>query len=145
MTFVAVKPPFGRHGFPRFSNWFDSIVENENNHGTARTPVLVNTKETKDGFRIDIAAPGFAKEAFKLEVQEQILTISAENAENKTDENDKWTRKEYHYAGFKRSFTLPKSVDAEKITAEYKDGILYVSLPKQEESKAKSAIEIKIS
>jgi HSP20 family protein len=145
MTLISVKPQFGRHGFPRFSNWIDSIVENEFNTETVRTPVLVNTKETKDDFKIEIAAPGFSKENFKLEVQDQLLTISAENTENKTDEGEKWTRKEYHYAGFKRSFTLPKHVATEKITAEYQDGILYVSLPKQEESKAKSAIEIKIA
>ncbi len=143
MTFLSVKPQAGRHTFPHFSNWFDTMVENEFDNVHSRVPV--NTKETKDSYLIDVAAPGFAKENFKLAVEEQILTISAENTENKTDENEKYTRKEYHFAGFKRSFTLPKTVDAEKITAEYKDGILHVSLPKMEESKAKGAIEIKIS
>lgn len=143
MTFLSVKPQAGRHAFPHFSNWFDTMVENESDNVRSRVPV--NTKETKDSYLIEVAAPGFAKENFKLAVEDQILTISAENTENKTDENEKYTRKEYHYAGFKRSFTLPKTVDAEKITAEYKDGILLVSLPKMEESKAKGAIEIKIS
>ena len=141
MTFLSVKPQAGRVTFPTFSNWFDTF-ENES---TIRTRALVNTKETKEGYKIEIAAPGFAKDSFKLEVQEQVLTISAENTADKTEENEKYTMKEYHYAGFKRSFTLPRTVDAEKITAEYKDGILHVALPKQEESKAKAAIEIKIS
>ena len=145
MTFLSVKPQTGRVNFPRFSHWFDTFAENEFNTDAVRTPALVNTKETKESYKIDIAAPGFNKDNFKLEVEDQTLTISAENSENKTDENEKWTRKEYHFAGFKRSFTLPKTVDAEKIKAEYKDGILYVSLPKQEESKQKGAIEIKIS
>jgi len=145
MTFLSVKPQAGRVAFPRFSNWFDTFVENEFNDQTLRTPALVNTKENKDSYKIEIAAPGFNKDNFKLEVEDQTLTISAENTENKTDENEKWTRKEYHFAGFKRSFTLPKTVDAEKIKAEYKDGILYVTLPKMEEGKAKGAIEIKIS
>jgi HSP20 family protein len=143
MTFLSVKPA-SRVQYPRFSHWFDNFAENEF-HNAVRTPVLVNTKETKDGYKIEVAAPGFSKENFKLSVEEQLLTISAENAENKADENEKWTRKEYHFASFKRSFTLPKTVDAEKISAEYKDGILYVNLPKVEESKAKETIEIKIS
>jgi HSP20 family protein len=145
MTFLSVKPQTGRVNFPRFTNWFDTFAENEFRTDDVRTPVLVNTKETPDNFKIEIAAPGFCKENFKLSVQDQTLTISAENTENKTDENEKWTRKEYHFAGFKRSFTLPKTVDAEKISAEYKDGILNVSLPKMEEGKSKGAIEIKIS
>jgi HSP20 family protein len=145
MTFLSVKPQAGRAGFPRFSNWYDAIVENEFNTQSVRTPALVNTKETKENFKLEVAAPGFNKDNFKLEVEDQILTISAENTENKTDENEKWTRKEYHFADFKRSFTLPKTVDAEKIKAEYKDGILYVTLPKMEEGKSKGTIEIKIS
>ena len=145
MTFLSVKPQAGRVAFPRFSHWFDTFAENEFVTDGVRTPALVNTKETKDSYKIEIAAPGFAKENFKLEVEDQTLTISAENTENKTDENEKWTRKEYHFAGFKRSFTLPKTVNAEKITAEYKDGILNVILPKMEEGKSKGAIEIKIS
>lgn len=143
MTFLSVKPQAGRIAYPRFTNWFDTILENE--FDTVRTPALVNTRETKDSYKIEIAAPGFAKENFKLEVEDQILTISAENTENKTDESEKWTRKEYHFAGFKRSFTLPKTVDADKIKAEYNNGILMLMLPKQEESKAKGTIEIKIS
>jgi HSP20 family protein len=148
MTLVSVKPQFGRHSFPKFSNWFDTFSEGEFSKDlfdNVRTPALVNTKETKDSYKISIAAPGFNKDNFKLEVNDLTLTISAENTENKTDESEKWTRKEYHFAGFKRSFSLPKTVDADKITAEYKDGILHVTLPKQEESKAKTAVEIKVS
>jgi HSP20 family protein len=148
MTLVSVKPQAGRLGFPRFTNWFDTFVDNEFTNDIfegVRTPVLVNTKESKDNYKIEIAAPGQSKDAFKLEVLDNILTISTEKTENKTEETEKWTRKEFHFASFKRSFTLPKTVDAEKIGAEYKDGILYVTLPKQEETKAKGSIEIKVS
>jgi HSP20 family protein len=145
MTFLSVKPQAGRVAFPRFSHWFDTFAENEFVTDAVRTPALVNTKETKENYKIEVAAPGYHKDNFKLEVEDHILTISAENTENKTDENEKWTRQEYHFASFKRSFTLPKTVDAEKIKAEYKDGILHVTLPKLEEGKAKGAIEIKIS
>ena len=147
MTFLSVKPQAARVNFPRFTNWFDTFVENEFpfSQEAVRTPALVNTKESKDSYKIQIAAPGYNKDNFKLAVEDQTLTISAENTENKTDETEKWTRKEYHFAGFTRSFTLPKTVDGEKITAEYKDGILHVTLPKLEDGKAKGAIEIKIS
>ncbi len=148
MTLVSVKPQFGRHSFPRFTNWFDQFVENEFPAAYfegSRTPALVNTKEAKDKYSIEVAAPGYAKENFKIEVVDQTLTISAEVTDRKEDETEKWTRKEYHFNGFSRSFTLPKTVDTEKIGAEYKDGILYVSLPKIEEAKAKGPIEIKIA
>ncbi|MBS1622706.1 MAG: Hsp20/alpha crystallin family protein [Bacteroidetes bacterium] len=148
MTLVSVKPQAGRFGFPRFTNWFDTFSENEFTNDFfegVRTPVLVNTKEAADSYRIEIAAPGQAKDAFKLEVNDNILTISTEKSEVKNEENEKWTRREFHFASFKRSFTLPKTVNAEKISAEYKDGILYVVLPKVEEAKAKGPIEIKVS
>ncbi len=148
MTLVSVKPQAGRVAFPRFTNWFDTFGENEfsnNFFEHVSTPVLVNTKEGKDNYTIEVAAPGHAKDAFKLEVHDNILTISTEKAENKTEENEKWTRKEFSFHSFKRSFTLPKTVDAEKIGAEYKDGILYVVLPKMEEAKTKGPIEIKVA
>ncbi len=148
MTLVSVKPQAGRFGFPRFTNWFDTFSENEFSNDFfegVRTPVLVNTKETADSYKVEIAAPGQAKDAFKLEVNDNILTISTEKSEVKNEENEKWTRREFHFSGFKRSFTLPKTVNAEKISAEYKDGILYVVLPKVEEAKAKGPIEIKVS
>ena len=148
MTLLSVKPQAGRVHFPRFTNWFDTFSENDLSKEFfegVRTPVLVNTKETKEGYKIEIAAPGHNKDAFKLEVHDNILTVSTEKAETKTDENEKWTRKEFHFASFKRSFTLPRTVDAEKIGAEYKDGILYVVLPKVEEARTKGSIEIKVS
>jgi HSP20 family protein len=144
MTFLSVKPQHGRTAFPRFTNWFDTYAENEFAHDT-RTPILVNTKECKDDYKIEVAAPGYNKDSFKLEIEDNILTIKGESTENKADENEKWTRREHNYSGFKRSFTLPKTVDAEKINAAYKDGILHVTLPKIEEGKVKGTIEIKIS
>lgn len=143
MTYLSVRPQYARTHFPAFSNWFDTVMERE--FDAVRTRALVNTKETKDSYVIEVAAPGFSKDSFKLAVHENVLTISAEKNADKTDESEKYTMKEYHYEGFKRSFTLPKTVAAEKIAAEYKDGVLLVSLPKMEENKAKGAIEIKVS
>jgi HSP20 family molecular chaperone IbpA len=91
MTLVSVKPQAGRLGFPRFTNWFDTMVENEFTNEFfegVRTPVLVNTKEGKDSYTIEVAAPGYAN-CLKLEVHENILTISTEKSENKTEEEQK--------------------------------------------------------
>lgn len=149
MTFITVKPENGRLTFPRFSNFVDSILENEfpaiTHSDRFTTPVLVNTKETKEGYSIEVAAPGYSKENFRIKIEEQLLTISAEISTDKKEENEKYTRKEHNFSNFSRSFTLPKTVNTSKISAEYKDGILYVVVPVLEEVKEKAAIEVKVA
>lgn len=102
----------------------------------------VNVKENENEFTLEVAAPGLQKEDFKVELNENILSISAEK---KTESNEqvKFTRKEFSYSTFKRSFTLDEeSVDSENIIAKYENGILNVSIPKkvksEEEKKAKT-------
>ena len=145
MTLVSVKPQHGRYPFPHLSTWFDNFVENEFPKGNFGASALVNTKETKDHYSIEVAAPGYQREQFKIEVVEQSLTISGEATTQDEQEGDKWTRREYQFSNFKRSFSLPKTVNAEKITAEYREGILYVTLPKMEEAKGRERIEVKVS
>jgi len=148
MTMITVKPENGRVAFPRINNWFDSFIENElpgfANFEGIKTPALVNTIETKEAYQIELAAPGFEKEQIKVSVEENILSISAEKEEKKLDEGNRYTRKEYNFSTFKRHFTLPKTVDAAKIAAEYKNGVLFVTLPKIEEAKQKGAIQVKV-
>jgi HSP20 family protein len=105
----------------------------------------VNILERKDDFIIELAVPGMNKNDFKLEVDKGVLSISAEKKEEVKDENERFTRKEFSYTSFKRSFSLPEHVNTENITAEYKDGVLMMVLPKKEEAKAKASREIKIS
>ena len=145
MTLVSVKPQHGRYSFPHLSTWFDGFVENEFPKGNLDTSALVNTKETKDNFSIEVAAPGYQRDQFKIEVVNQTLTISGEATAQEDEEGDKWTRREYQFSNFKRSFSLPKTVNAEKIKAAYREGILYVTLPKMEEAKGKERIEVKVS
>lgn len=111
---------------------------------TRGTVPSVNVKEDDAKFLLEVAAPGLQKENFKVELDDNLLTISAEqkteNAE--TDEKTKFTRKEFSYTSFKRSFTLDEeTVDAEHIEAKYENGILNISIPKkvkiEEEKKAK--------
>ena len=93
----------------------------------------VNVKEVEDAFQIEVAAPGLKKENFKLSLHENRLTISAHQEDNKEEKTEKFSRQEFNYSSFQRTFTLPKNVDGEKIEASYTDGILHVGLPKKEE------------
>lgn len=108
----------------------------------------VNVIENTEAFRIEVAAPGLTKEDFKIELDNDILSISFEKKETEEvkDENEKFTRKEFSYSSFKRSFTIPETtVDGENIKADYENGILKLNLPKREEAKvkAKRTIEVK--
>ncbi|KAA0990529.1 Hsp20/alpha crystallin family protein [Dyadobacter aurulentus] len=105
----------------------------------------VNVVESKEGFRIEVAAPGLQKSDFKLNLEKNQLTISAQK-EQKTEENEeKYTRREFKYNSFQRTFTLPNSIDGEKIEANYSEGILNIALPKREEAKEKPARQIEIA
>lgn len=141
----------------RFSNLyptlFDRFFENDlfdwsnrNYSATDTTLPSVNIKETKDDFEVEVAAPGFSKNEFKIELENDTLTISSEKkVENETKEGQKFTKREFSYQSFSRSFTLPNSADSEKIQAKYEHGILQVLIPKKEEAKPKPARQIAIA
>ncbi len=100
----------------------------------ASTP-LVNIKESNSGYHLEVAAPGMSKENFDIAVDKNLLTISAEKQTEQKKEEEKFTRKEFSYTNFKRSFTLPENIDASNIKAVYEHGILKVDLLKKEEVK----------
>ena len=107
----------------------------------------VNIQENLTNFVIELAAPGLKKEEIAIEVEEQVLKISAERKVSEEDstqeEGTKFTRKEFSYSNFTRSFTLPETVDVESIEAKYEEGVLRITLPKKEEAKAlKKMVEI---
>jgi HSP20 family protein len=104
-----------------------------------------NIIENKDSFVLDLAVPGVKKDDFKVNLDNKFLNISLERKNEKSDEKTNYTRREFSYNSFSRSFSLPDSVDAEKIKAEYIDGILSITLPKKDEAKLISNKEIKIS
>ncbi len=105
----------------------------------------VNIRETEEGFALELAAPGLKKEDFKISLDNTILSISAETQNESEEKTEKMIRKEFSYNSFRRSFSLPKAIDLEKIKADYKDGILSVGLPKREEAKVAINREIAIS
>jgi HSP20 family protein len=114
------------------------------NWATISTPAT-NIVETKDEFRIEVAAPGLNKEDFKINLDNNELTISANKEVKKEEKEETYTRKEFGYSKFSRTFTLPETVSGDKIKAEHKDGILTIYVPKKEEAKPKPAREIAVA
>ena len=120
------------------------------NHRKSSIPA-VNIKESDEGFNLELAAPGLGKEDFKLELENDILTISAEKkvekeiAEENENKTEKYTRREFSFQSFKRTFTLPETVDISNINANYENGVLLVNLPKKEEAKPQPARLIEIA
>ncbi len=104
----------------------------------------VNITEKKDEYQVSLAAPGMRKDDFKIDVEGNMLTISSEKEENKEEKDKKFTRKEYSYSSFSRSFTLPEEINKEKIEAKYEDGVLKIALPRKEEAKRPSAKHIAV-
>ncbi|WP_083187384.1 Hsp20/alpha crystallin family protein [Polaribacter vadi] len=137
--------------FPNLSNWLDDIFNRElpsvftSNFNTGISLPKVNIKETADVFTVEMAVPGLKKSDFQIDLDNQILSISTEIKKENDHKEENYTRREFGYASFKRTFTLPESVDEEKINAKYEDGILSILLPKKEEAKQKPARTIRIS
>jgi HSP20 family protein len=137
--------------------WMDQLFEdnlnrffNDSSWGfngiTHQVNVPVNLRETDKTFEMSLIAPGLRKEDFKLNVTDEVLTVSYEQKEeqNKENKTEGWLRKEYKMQSFSRSFNLDDSIDANKISASYDNGILHLSLPKKENSRRVSkTIEVK--
>ena len=100
----------------------------------------VNISETDKSYRIDVVAPGFEKSDFVVNLDQDILTISAEKKDEVKKEDAKEIRNEYSYRSFKRSFTVDEKIDAAGIEAKYVNGILTLNLPKKEEVKTASKV-----
>lgn len=126
--------------FRSWDNWFGNTAMFDR---TLTVPA-VNITEEKDDYKITMAAPGLNKEDFSIDVEGNMMTISAASEQNKEEENKKYTRKEYNYTSFSRSFTLPDEVNKEGIDAKYTNGVLTIVLKKNEQTKAKAGKNIKV-
>ena len=104
----------------------------------------VNITESENGYTVEVAAPGLNKKDFKIDLVKNSLTIASVREDKQEENNERYTRREFQYTNFSRSFTLPETVDGEKISAVHKDGILYVEIPKMEEAKEKPVRQIAI-
>jgi HSP20 family protein len=139
--------------YPAWPNFFNDFFNrdwidwsNRNFSETNTTLPSVNIKESKEGYEVEMAAPGISKKDFKIELSHGVLTISSQKkVENETKKGQEYTRKEFSYQSFSRSFTLPNTVDNDNISARYDNGILKVLIPRKEEVKANLAKTIEIN
>lgn len=115
-------------------NW-----KNDNFSDTNTTIPAVNIKETSENYEVEVAAPGMTKKDFKVELDGSVLTISSEKSNTEeTKEEERYSRKEFSYQSFSRTFNLHKNVvDIDKIQAKYENGLLHLLIPKKEEAKQK--------
>ena len=140
-----------RSNLPGWSSWIDDIFNDDlgsvfnANFNQGITLPKVNIKETENDYFLNMAVPGMQKSDFHLDIDNEVLSISTEVKEEEEIEGETYTRREYGYSSFKRTFSLPESVNETKIKASYVDGILSIQLPKREEAKPKPARTIKIS
>lgn len=112
---------------------------------TSSSVPSVNIIENPSDFKVELAAPGMERKDFKIEIDNNSLTISGEKKEEKKEDTENYRRREFSYNAFNRSFDLPENVIADKIDAKYENGILHLSLPKKEVTILKPKKEIKIS
>ncbi|UOK41569.1 MULTISPECIES: Hsp20/alpha crystallin family protein [Flavobacterium] len=140
--FIPTPYTFLEEFFPK--NMLEWGLKNVGNMGT--TIPSVNLSETEEEYHIDLAAPGMKKEDFKVEIEDKIISIASEKEERieETDKKGNYTRKEFNYSSFHRSFHLPDAAEKEKIDAVYKDGILHVTIPKNNNRSTKSKKNIPI-
>ena len=130
----------GRFLSPRFMD-FDSDFPSLD---FANKIPSVNVMENEKEFKLEMAAPGLERKDFKVEVKDGVLSISSEKEQEKKEEKKNYTRREYSYNSFSRSFILPKNCNPDQINAKYENGVLNIALPKKEVSVARPAKEIKV-
>ena len=134
---------FNQH--PVFSNFFENFEKSfEQTFDESRSDMpRVNVKDEDKKFVVELAAPGMEKKDFKINLENNSLTISSQKKEEKTEKNKNYSMREFSFNSFSRSFTLPKNIKANQIDANYKNGVLSISLPKEEEE-AKLSRQISI-
>lgn len=144
--------PVRRNLLPTVSRFFDddwnSLFDwTTRNYSESETTLpSVNVKETTNDFIVEVAVPGMKKEDFKIELENNVLTISSEIQQENEEKEENYTRREFSYQSFQRSFNLNnRVVDDANIAASYQDGILVLTLPKKDEAKTKPSRLIEIS
>ncbi len=140
MTLVKFNPAKNTSSVnPWFNDVFESVFNDSllTDRLVSRVPA-VNIAETDGDFQIELAVPGLKKEDFKINIDKNVLSISSEKKNENSQEGKKFSKREYSYTSFTRSFTLPETIDHNKIDAAYVDGILRLTIAKKEEAKVQS-------
>ena len=123
---------------PFFNDVYSLLNDSFLNEKLATRTPSVNITETDAQFEVELAVPGLSKEDFKISLEKDVLSVSAEKKTETGDENKKFTKREYSFNSFSRSFTLPESADHSKIEADYTAGVLKLTIAKKEEAKFQS-------
>jgi HSP20 family protein len=123
---------------PFFNDVYSLLNDSFLNEKLATRTPAVNIAETDTQFEIELAVPGLSKEDIKINLDKNVLSVSADKKTETVDENKKFTKREYSFNSFSRSFTLPESADHSKIEADYTAGILKLTVAKKEEAKFQS-------
>ena len=145
MTLVKFNNNRNQSLLPGFNDVFDSIFNDTffNDRMVARVPAA-NISESENNFHVELAAPGLKKEDFKLSLDRNVLNISVEQRREDNNDQKNYSKREYSYSSWVRSFTLPESANADNIEASYTDGVLKIDIAKREEAKlVRRQIEIK--
>ena len=128
-----------------WDDYFNDFVPSRYYGRNYATTPAVNIIEEDKEFRIDIAVPGLEKEDFTIKLEDDVLSISSESKEENKEDSNRYTRQEFYYGSFCRSFRLNDSIDKNKINAKHKEGILTVTLPKKKEALKQGPKQITIS
>jgi len=145
MTLVKFNNNRNNTLLPGFNDVFESIFNDTffSDRMVTRVPA-VNISETENNYHVELAVPGLKKDDFKLSLEQNVLTISVEQNNEQQDNQKNYSKREFSYSSFVRSFTLPESADDNNINATYTDGILSIDIAKREEAKVmRRQIEIK--
>ncbi|GAC1312909.1 MAG: Hsp20/alpha crystallin family protein [Mucilaginibacter sp.] len=145
MTLVKWNSNANNALLPGFNDVFESIFNDTffKDRMVTRVPA-VNISETENNYHVELAAPGLKKDDFKLNLEGNVLTISVELSADHEDNHKNYSKREYSFSSFVRSFVLPESADDSNIDASYTDGVLRIGIAKREEAKAvRRQIEIK--
>ena len=136
MALVKFNEGSNRNVLNPFSDLFESYFNDSfiSDRMVSRVPA-VNISETEENYEIEVGAPGLKKEDFKINLDKNMLNNSVEKPFESTEQNKTYSKREYNYSSFVRSFALPESADNANIAAEYMDGVLKISVPKKEEAK----------
>ena len=149
MTLIKWSKPNGSlNGREQIYSWPYSVLDDffrNDLGGKASFVPSVNISEKTNAYEVELSVPGFNKEDFKIEAEKDVLNVSCEHKEEKKDETKQFTRREFRYGSFSRSFTLPENANTDGIQACYENGILVLDIPKKEVVNTNKAKEIKVS
>lgn len=143
MTLTKLNHP-GNGNIDPWNNVFNTLFNDTllETRASVKAPA-VNISESKTGYQIEVAAPGLRKEDFKINLEKNVLNVSAERKTENTEEDKQYSKREFSYQSFSRSFNLPDTIDSEAVEATYENGILSIQLSKREDQIKQKTIEVK--